>query len=267
MAFQFEEKPQSRNGTTGPQGSETREYYAVGTVDADYVKAAAKSLTPTSIATESGLLYRQAIEISSGGGDYWNVSVPYSPQSKESGSYTISFDTAGGTVCMKASYEVIGAYDETGAIAAPDNNSIDLDDEGVPQGTEVIIPSLKLTVAFRHPAATINEGVIRTLARNTGKVNSDTFLGFDPGEVLFIGATGSESESEAEVSYQFACSENVVNLVVGGITIDSKDGWDYASVRFKKAAADKPSTIPQSITIHRVYRRTALAPIVGFGGA
>lgn len=266
MAFQWGEKPTSRSGDTGKDGSEVREYWATGTIDPDFVKASARSLTPTSIATDSGILYRQTISIKPRG-DYWDVTVPYGKQEKETGSYTIGFSTMGGTVCMKASYEVIGAYDDTGAIAAPDGNSIDVDDEGVPQGTEVIIAALNLDVAFRHPAATINEGAIRNLARNTGKVNSDTFLGFDPGEVLFVGADGSESESEAEVHYSFACSENVTDLVIGDITVASKHGWDYASVRFKKAVDDKPSTIPQSITIHRVYRRTGLAAVVGFGGA
>ncbi len=267
MSLQFGESPDSRGGAGGTSGTETRKYFCYGTTDRDTVEALAIAGSPSFVTTLSGTLYRQPMTIEPNG-PHWTITVPYGKQERESGSYTISFDTSGGTVVMKASLEVIGCYDETGSIAAVDGVSIDVDDEGVPQGTEVIIPALKLNVAFRHPAATITEDRIRTLARNTGKVNSDMILGFYPGEVLFAGATGSESEAEAEVSYALMCSENVDNLVIGNITIAEKQGWDYASVKFKKAAVGgKDATIPESVTVHRLYRRAALATVLGFGGA
>lgn len=267
MSFQFGEKPDSRGGTTGADGTETREYFAHGSTDRTYVEAFAMSYAPASITTPGGILHRQPMTLKATG-PYWDITVPYAKQKKEAGSYTISFDTSGGTVNMKASLQAIACYDANGVVASPvDGTSIDVDEEGVPQGTEAIIPALKLDIAFRHPQGVITEDRIRLLARNTGKVSSDPFLGFEAGETLFAGATGSQSESEAEVKYSVLCSENVANLVIGGITVAAKQGWDYASVRFKKTTINnRPATIPEFVTVHRLYRRTSLAALLGFGG-
>jgi hypothetical protein len=270
MSFQFEEKPESRSGSGGTNSTEIRRYFSYGSNDRAYIEAMTLAATPTVIVGYGGkVLYRQdpSFDLND---LHCEIEVPYGPQQKATGSYTISFDTTGGTQLMKASYEVVGKWDATGDQVATK------DDEGGAigydkttneiAGTDVIIPALKLNVAFRHPAATISESRIRTLARNSGKVNSSNFLGFDAGEVLFAGATGSQSESEAEVNYAFMCSENVNGLEIGGITIN-KDGWDFADVRFAEdTEAGKPVKPPKEIYVHRVYRRTNLAAVLGFGG-
>lgn len=58
---------------------------------------------------------------------------------------------------------------------------------------------------------------VRSLARCTGKTNSAKWYGFDVGEVLFLGASGSSKPGERfSITYKFACGENLTNVVVSG---------------------------------------------------
>ena len=266
MDFQFGEKPNSRSGTSKPP-TETRRYFAVGSSDREYVRAYAASVIPAQIVTTEGTLYRQDIADDWTSSNYCELTVPYAKNENETGSMKISFDTTGGTVNIKASLSTIGAFgggaavgDFGGAIGV---NGPDQDVEG----TEIVIPAGKLTISYSHPAGVITMAQIKTLMRNTGVVNSDTFMTFAAGEVLFLGATGSDgTDADAEVSYSFACSENLINQVIGGINVVAKDGWDYAWIKFAEAvAAGKPVKEPQSIYVERVYRRTNLGLLLGFG--
>ena len=133
---------------------------------------------------------------------------------------------------------------------------------------DFVVPALKLTVHFKHPAGIITIPQIKNLARYTGTVNSDTFLTFAPGEVLLLGAKGSEgSDTESEVAYELACSENLQNKVIGGITVAQKQGWDVYWIQFKNdAAGNQPVTKPEYIYVERVYDRIPFAASLGFGG-
>ena len=108
---------------------------------------------------------------------------------------------------------------------------------------------------------------IKHLRSLTGRVNSDTFLTFPPGEVLFLGSVGRDGTNvEAEASYQFACSENLVNHVIGGITVAAKRGWDVAWIQFKDDVdGGKPVKPPAFIHVERVYQQIALGLALGFG--
>ena len=263
MAFSFDEIPGSRTSTDVPP-SATRKYRMSGEFDSDVVEAYARAAIPGVLFLESGAVYRQSVNVEEAGFKLYTATAQYGPNSRETGSMKISFDTTGGTVNVKASKETVNSYP---AGATDHKQAISVDATGNVGGADVVIPALKLTVSFRHPIGNVDIGYMRKMARNTGKMNSTSFLGFDAGEVLFLGATGSEgTDCESEVSYQFACSENLRGLTIGAITGITKRGWDIAWIAFQAAIdAGKPATQPQYVYVERVYDSVNLGSLLGFG--
>lgn len=268
MTFRFEEKPTSRSGAITAR-TQDRMWYASGSVDENFVISYALAATPAVISTPQGTLYRQDVKYDWSAPDYCNVTVPYGPNSRATGSVKITFDTTGGTFNLKASYQTMGSYKQpadAGAIPSQ-GGAIGVHGDEV-DGVDVTIPALKISATFRHPAGVITLAQIKALARATGMVGSAPFLTFQPGEVLFLGCTGSDgTDAEAEITYQFAMSENLQNQLIGGITVVEKQGWDVSWIQFAdNVDAGKPIKPPKYIRVERVYRRTNLGLLLGFGG-
>ena len=264
MAFSFYERPNSRDSTNSPPAVTLR-YVAQGEHSSSFVNAYALAGTPAIVVHQNQILYRQDIQLEPAGYDVYYATIPYAQQKKENGSFHLTFDTTGGTLNLKASKQTVASYPEGapnhgGAIGVKSNKEV--------EGADIVIPALKISVHFKHPAGIISIPRIKQLARWTGNVNSDTFLTFAAGEILFLGCSGSEgTDSPTEIGYQFACSENLQNTVIGGITVAQKDGWDVAWIQFKDDVdAGKPIKPPAFIHVERVYERITLATALGFGG-
>ena len=76
-----------------------------------------------------------------------------------------------------------------------------------------------------------------------------------PGEVLFLGASGSQrGEDDWEITFRFAASPNVTGLTVGPITGIAKRGWEYLWVRYSDAE-DQHVLVKQPIAayVEKVY--------------
>lgn len=264
----FTEKPLSQEGSQNPP-SRTYHYTAYPSVDAAEVEAAAYALTAPTVLTQWGLLYRQNISTEPEAADQWHVTVNYGPRERETGSFSLSFDTTGGTANTKVGLSTPHSYKATGETEEPPDqkSAIDVQEDGSVNGMDTIVPALKLSVHFKHPQGVITLPQIKAIARATGCVSDSPFLTFEPGEVLFLGATGSEgSDAETEVTYQLACSENLEDETIGPFTGVTKDGWDVAWIRFKPAVEGGLGLhVPRWLYVVRVYRRKNLAAILGFG--
>lgn len=267
MAIQFEEMPNSRS-IGGSPPTETRRYYCHGTSDQAEAYALAMLYTPPAIANPLGTLYRQDIQMDAQASNYYTFSIPYGPrQTFEAGSYSLSFDTTGGTVHITNSKETRDSYGAGGNPFVPDyKGAIGVDGDNV-NGTEIVIPALKITVNFRHPAAVITLAKMKQLATITGTVNSGPFLTFAAGEVLFLGAQGEEgTETETSVSYQFACSQNATGLTFGDVASVAKRGWDALWIKYKDDVDTGYSVKrPEFVYVERVYEEINLAAALGFG--
>lgn len=263
MTFRFHERPVSRS-TTHAQPSYTANYMASGTNDAAFVKSFALAATPAVVSTVQGTLYRQDLQIESQGHELFYITVPYGPRKNETGQFRLTFDTTGGTVHITASKETVGKFPSD---AANHKQLIGVHGDNV-DGTDIVIPALRISVVFRHPLGMITIPQIKNLAGYTGCVNSDTFLTFAPGEVLFLGASGSEgSDAETEVTYQFACSQNVSGLSIGDVASVVKKGHEVAWIAYKDDTDDgKPVKRPQAVYVERVYDTIAMSTSLGFGG-
>lgn len=265
MAIRFEEKPRSRSSQFTTRTA-TLEYFATGTADHATVQLYAALYTPQMF----GGLYRQDIIINSVSTTQWEITVPYGP-APLIGSYRLGFDTTGGTVHVTASRQTVGAYGTrlNGQPAAIDDHKgmIGVTQDGI-EGADIVVPTLKLTLQFQHDLGIITLPQIKQLARNVGKFNTDYFLTFAPGEVLFLGATGDEGvNTPTSITYQFACSENVSNLSIGtAITGIQKYGHDYVWIQYKDDFVNQtPVKRPISAYVERVYAGIPFVPLFGFG--
>lgn len=263
--FAFEERPDSRDFDK-EQGTYTLRYTASGEQDDYLVQAYSLSVTSTFAATAIGILKRQNVRVQPVGFANYLVEVSYGRPNKETGSATFDFDTTGATIKVKAAKEHIGSY-PSGGDDNPHKGAIEVDKDGKPQGADIVIPALKLNYRFRHPQGIVNEGFARNLARATGRVNADAFRGFAAGELLFIGATGSDgTDAEAEVAYQMVASENATDLSVGEITGIVKEGHHLAWVEFDDDVDEdgRAASPPRRVHIERVYDPIPFAEYFGW---
>jgi hypothetical protein len=212
---------------------------AVGGDFFDYVSSAAMSWVISNYATYGtplGVLYWNSIQLHENVyGVNYDLSITYSPQNRQSGTYQITVDAAVGTQKVTA-----GVFQACYAANADDKVESDgtfLIGPDEVEGIDVPVAEDKITISYRHPQGYLNAGYIRRIGQLRGYPNSDTFLGYDPGEVVYMGGQFTQSDAEASATYNFAISPNVTNLVVAGITISDKKGWD-ALVPYYRSEVD-----------------------------
>jgi hypothetical protein len=258
------EIPESRSLTINPP-SLTTNWVCEGIFDSTDVAAYALSITPPIAVHPTGLLYRQDIQIKEKGHRLYEWTVPYAPQKRESASYRIEFDSLGGTVHITAGTFVAkfpaGAPNHGGMIGVKGNDV---------EGTDIVVPAMKVIVHFKHPPGIMTFARVRMLSRLCGTVDTAGFFGWSPGETLFLGAQGScevdDQGIDQEISYHFAMSENLIGASIGGITGISKVGWDVAWIGYKAATdAGKAVQTPDFVQVVRVYKTGPLAAYLGFG--
>ena len=145
-----------------------------------------------------------------------------------------SFDTGGVTAHITQSLATISRYAPSGT--APDcQGAIGVTSDSV-EGTDITVPVYNFTETHYLPIATVTGAYKAALFQLTGKVNNAPFKGFATGEVLFLGASGSQRGADDwEITYRFAASPNVTGLAVGPITGINKKGWEYLWVRYADA--------------------------------
>lgn len=268
MSFRFFLPPNAVDSTASPP-SQTVKYRAIGSDNAGFVNSYALGATPAIVSTIYGTLYRQDIAVRKTGHKQFDITVPYGTRKNETGEWTWDFDTTGGTVHISHARSEVARYPST---TAPDQKgAIGVNGDEV-EGTDIIIPVLKVNVNFRHPLGVITIAQAKFLSNITGSVNSQPFLSFDPGEVLFLGARGSDgSTAESTVNYQFAMSSNATGLSIGDITGIAKKGHEYLWVRYEDAEATadsvvQPVRLAKFVYIDQVYPTTDFATALGFGG-
>jgi hypothetical protein len=243
---------ESREATVGVESpSVDLQFIVLGTeLDVD-VRALVEATIP---AIYAGLFF-QNYHIAHQGGGVWEVSARYGKvEPKEAGESSYSFDTGGGTQKITQSLETVDSYAPPGDDPPDFQGAIGVGTDSV-EGTDVTVPVFNFTETHYIPAALVTGGYKATLFYLTGKVNGGPFKGFAPGEVLFLGASGSLRGAEDwEIAFKFAASPNAVGLSVGDITGIEKEGWQYMWVRYADAEnADTLVKQPTAAYVERVY--------------
>lgn len=123
-------------------------------------------------------------------------------------------------------------------------------------GVDIVVPNTRkvVTQTIRKPT-TIYENTVIDL---TGTVNGVKFLGREPGEVLFLGASWSdEGASAVPATYNFAIRKNETRTVHGEVI--SKKGWQYLwdIVNTTKSSATSPVQVTAlGIFLSDIYEET-----------
>lgn len=268
MAIQFIRPPDGIDTSASPP-TEDHTFILIGTDDKNIANAYAHGATPAVVINNYGVLYKQDIQLTRTAYNHWEIRVPYAVPKNEVGEWTWDFDTTGGTVHLTQAREEIGRYP---AATAPDQQGAIAVDGGEVKGIEIVIPAMKINVQYKHPMGQLTLAQAKYLSNITGTVNGDPFLSFAPGEVLFLGARGSDgTEAEVSVSYSFAMAANVPGMTIGSIAGVAKQGWQVAWIRYQDTIVqadgkDNACRVPKYVYVDRVYDVIPMGIALGFGG-
>lgn len=194
------------------------------------------------------------------GDDAWQLTVDYVKDGVEDGTEPLkrsrSFDTTGGT------QHITQAESETIYGGGPSvQKAIGVDDNGV-NGVDIVVPQLQWQESYDVPNSYVNDAYIRNVATITGRVNAASFRGFEPGEVLFVGCSGSQEWDDQKgrgpwsLSFRFVASPNVTGQSIGSMTVDKK-GHDYVWVRYSNENDSETVSMvkrPQYVYVNKVYK-------------
>ena len=184
----------------------------------------------------------------------WRATVQYMTNYDNSDNIT-SFDTTGGQQHVTQSLSTVGVYPSD----SPNmGGAIGFDGQQV-NGVDIITPAYTFTEQHVFNKSRVNDSYRKTLAGLTGCVNNKKFRGFDEGEVLFKGATGSmvpeDSETKWQLLFHFATSPNLNGFHVGDIYVKQKMGWDYLWVIYgDEVHSNRLIKRPRSVYIERLYQ-------------
>lgn len=184
-----------------------------------------------------------------------------------SGEYKLSFGTTGQTAHIKAAKADVATYVPAGKSTADYNHQqlIGVTDNGEVAGVDIVVPCLRFTVTYKQPKATITDAYVRLLEAMTGTYNSGTFYGRSAGEVLFLGADGTQgTKVDPQIDYQFLRLPNITGLTIGGITGIAKLGHHYMWVEYEDDPQNRLLKKPAAVHICRVYDSANFA-LLGIG--
>lgn len=189
------------------------------------------------------------------------VSANYSKEaedksSEESKDYDrgFSFTTTGGTMRRTVPLARMSRIPDT----APNHDGINVNDDLEVEGVDVVCPVISFTETHYFRGNKVDTKYKKQLAELTGKMNNAIFRGYNPGEVLFLGAEGSRKgisrDDLWEITFKFSVQLEESNITIGNLTLTKKAGWDYMWVTYgKKTVNGKVKTYAKAIYVDRVY--------------
>lgn len=183
-----------------------------------------------------------------------------------------SFDTSGATVHITQSVD--GTERRYPTNVAPDmKGAIGVDGDNV-NGVDIVVPHLQWTESYDVAAQYVTSEYINVLADITGSVNNSNFRLFRHGEVLFLGATGSQDWDEERgnspwtLSYKFVAAKNRAAdsaLTIGDIANIEKNGHEYLWIRYESGVAnDTLLKRPRHVYVDKVYEEKDFS-LLGIG--
>lgn len=282
MSLEWVEDKSSRAGTIvrlGTRGtaSYTKSFKVFGTDDdlalhAEINSRAGSSLLYWDYPGSDVRLWVENYSVSYLGDKCWQVVLNYEKKGADDQNEpdplkrSRSFDTTGGTthITQGLSEE---RYSAIGSGSAPDQKrAIGVDDDRV-SGVDIVVPGLQWTESYDVPSAYVTSAYIKRVASLTGTTNLAAFRTFAPGEVLFVGCTGSQEwdsnrgDGPWSLAFRFTASPNagpgqtLPTISVGDVTEISKRGHEYMWVRYESAVASSEVVKrPKFVYVNRVYR-------------
>ncbi|GAB4339303.1 MAG: hypothetical protein Kow0010_27490 [Dehalococcoidia bacterium] len=267
MPVEVREKFESRRlvkAVSGTNSSAELAYIVLGTDNDIAARDALEAEAPANYAT----LPRQSVQIEPLGPGLWDGVVRYALSGGggglSTGESSFQFDTGGGTQHITQSLATVQRVPAPGMVAPDFQGAIGVSADGV-EGIDITVPVYHFAETHYKPDSAITAAYKGVLFSLTGKVNADSFRGFAPGEVLFLGANGAKRGSDDwEITYRFAASPNVTGLSIGPISGINKKGWEYLWVRYadqEDTAAKALVKRPIAAYVERVYESGSFAAL------
>ena len=203
------------------------------------------------------------------GDNAWQLTINYEKNGAEDGSEPLkrarSFDTTGGTqhitqACSVGSGGTLDFEKRFPTSATNMSGAIGVDSNGV-NGVDIVVPQLQWQESYDVPNTYVTSAWIRGVAGVTGTTNNGSFRGFEAGEVLFVGCSGSQEWDDQKgrgpwsLSFRFVASKNVTGQTIGSISGIEKKGHEYLWVRYEDAVSS--STLlkqPKAVYVSKVYK-------------
>jgi hypothetical protein len=221
-------------------------------------------------------LWAESYSIAFLGDNAWQVTINYEktgaePETSDPMKRARSFDTTGSTRHITQAEGERG-YAILGQTPPAQSNAIAVDGNGV-NGIDIVTPQLQWQESYDVPNAYINATYVRGLAGLTGTTNNAAFRGFEAGEVLFLGCSGSQEWDNEKgsgpwsLSYRFVASKNVVGQQVGPITGVEKKGHEYLWVRYEDSVSGSSLLkTPKAVYVNKVYKEADFSQLgIGTG--
>ncbi len=253
MSVTVTEKFQSRDVVRGLNPSAQLNFIIQGTDDYDQALTQLAADTPAVFDKLPRLTY--GIEPITD--QLWLGHARYGYQSTQSaGDAVYQFDTGGGSQHITQSLRTVRRYGRSGTTAANFMGAIGVTNNSV-QGVDITVPVYSFSEVHYKNNAFVDDSYKVTLFELTGTVNSKKFRKFAPGEVLFLGASGTKRGSDDwELSFRFAASPNMSDIVIGDMSGITKAGWEYLWVQYEDQEDSNAQTLvkcPVSVHIEQVY--------------
>ena len=253
MSITITEKFQSRDVVRGVNPSAQLNFIIQGTDD--YDEALVKLANQAPIAFDN--LPRINYGIEPIAETIWLGFARYGYQNTQGTGETVyQFDTGGGSQHITQSLRTVRRYARPGYSAANFRGAVGVTADSV-EGVDITIPMYSFSEVHYKKKFFVDDSYKATLFELTGTVNSKKFRKFNPGEVLFLGASGTKRGSEDwELTYRFAASPNTSGIVIGDITGIIKGGWEYLWVQYADQEDENAMTLikqPVSVHIEQVY--------------
>lgn len=277
----------------GEGGSYTAEYKVDGAPNRaaaiDLVRAVA------SVAVEQldgQTLVRQSFDTKPDEAGSWVITVQYgpedSPQSQERpepGFWKFSASTKGGTRNVRFG-RMLSRHWNSQALEAPPTPLINHDGKTT-RGVDLPAPSLKFSITAYYDPRDVGPAFFVRMASAVGTMNSDAFLGFEPGEIAYWGCDGQgdiplfsgQRVQPIAITHDFEYSPNEDNVQIDGIdqgkdasgqSVSSivKRGWDYLWIRDMQVQAEEGAgiqPIAKHVYVDEVCDELAFIEFFGFG--
>lgn len=246
----------SRAFTLGPTAGRELIYNIIGTDD----ETEAQGL----LAGEAPAFYQglelESVDVEYVGGGAWKAHAKY-VRIENNNEYT--FETSGGTQKITQSlgttiYDFAGedAYGDEVGTGPNFGGAIGVNGDTV-EGVDITVPQYDFTETHYLADAVVTDAYKATLCELTSQICNAPFKGFDTGEVLFQGASGSKRGTDQwAITFRFSASRNKTGLTIGGITDIDKGGWDYLWVRYDDFEDDSAFALvkrPVAVYVEKVY--------------
>jgi len=268
----------SQSGTDGTGRNTKRKmlYHVLGSdVDGD-IKTAILAKAPALFSANGIDLVLDDISKTQIGPEFWAAEVSYiDPEKQEDkekraeNTLVASWDTTGGTQHISTSLETRGSARRSLSHDPPENfgKAIEVTENGV-NGTDVVVPLLRLELEYKFPNASVTDAYIRKLRDLTGTTNNGTFKGWEQGDLLFLGSSGRQAtKGGITARFIFAAGKAITGSFgyydeAGDPADLTKRAHDHLWYYFAREAGDESIVQrPKWLYIERVYEETDFAEI------